>query len=72
MSSAIGVVSGRPPVEETWDVAPSPIWEQTRRPGWVRLVNGLGRGLRGVGVRWPRIDVDGLMDAARPASGPPS
>lgn len=41
-----------------------PIWDRPYRPGWMRLLNGVGRGLRRVGVRVPRLDPPALMAAA--------
>jgi hypothetical protein len=45
--------------------AGGPIWEHIRRPAWVRLINAAGAGLRRVGVRWPRLDAETLLAAAR-------
>jgi hypothetical protein len=56
---------GRTIADHPEPAASAPIWEQTRRPAWVKAVNGVGRGLRAVGVRWPRIDAESLMAAAR-------
>ena len=50
-------------------VEAGPIWEQTRRPPWVKLINATGAGLRRVGVRWPRLTPEGLMAMARRRSG---
>jgi sulfotransferase family protein len=44
---------------------PPPIWQQTRQPPWVKLINVSGAGLRRVGVRWPRLDPDAMMAEAR-------
>jgi hypothetical protein len=51
------------------DLGSTPIWEQTRRPAWVKAVNGLGRAARSLGVRWPRIDAEAMMAAARRRTG---
>ena len=45
------------------------IWEHTRQPAWVKLLNATGGGLARLGVRWPRLDPEGLMAAARRKSG---
>jgi hypothetical protein len=49
--------------------APDSIWEATKRPLLVRLINAVGSGLKVVGVRWPRITAEGLMAAARRRTG---
>src|SRR5262245_22344405 len=46
-----------------------PIWEQLRQPPWVRLINGAGAGLRRLGVRWPRLEPESMMSAARRRAG---
>ncbi len=45
------------------------IWEQIRRPAWVRMLNAAGAGLGAVGVRWPRLDAEALMATARKRTG---
>ena len=45
------------------------IWEHTRQPAWVKLINATGLGLGTVGVRWPRLDAEGLMASARRRTG---
>jgi hypothetical protein len=45
------------------------IWEHTRRPAWVKLLNATGAGLGLLGVRWPRLDAEGLMASARKRAG---
>ena len=45
------------------------IWEQTRQPAWVKLLNVGGRGLRKVGVRSPRLDPEAMMAVARRRAG---
>ncbi len=47
----------------------SPIWEHPPRPLWVRLINGIGGGLRRAGVRWPRIDADAIAKSAQRRTG---
>ena len=44
---------------------PAPLWEHPPAPLWVRGVNILGRGLRRVRVRWPRLDDEAMMAEAR-------
>src|SRR4051812_11632213 len=51
------------------DRADPPIWEHNRQPPWIRLLNSTGGGLRRLGVRWPRLDPEGLMAAARRKTG---
>jgi len=45
------------------------IWEHTRKPPLVKLVNAAGSGLGLVGIRWPRISAEGLMASARKKTG---
>jgi hypothetical protein len=47
----------------------APLWEQTRPPFWVKLINAAGAGLRQVGVRWPRLDPEAMMHEARRRTG---
>jgi hypothetical protein len=64
MASLIGHTDARP--SSGGLSAPEPIWEQTRQPLWVKLVNAGGAGLKQVGIRWPRLDPDAMMaDACR-------
>jgi hypothetical protein len=51
------------------DRAQGSIWEHTRQPAWVKLINSAGSGLGRVGVRWPRLDAEGLMASARRKTG---
>ncbi len=44
MTYVHGVADVRPTSLEP--ARPEAIWEQTRRPAWVKGVNGVGRGLR--------------------------
>ncbi len=67
MTPAPGVANGLPTLHEP--VAQGPIWEQNRRPAWVKGVNGVGRALRGLAVRWPRVDAEAMMAAARRRTG---
>src|SRR5262249_34128000 len=48
---------------------PETLWEQTRQPPWVKLLNAAGAGLRRLGVRWPRLNPERLMAAARRRTG---
>ena len=52
-----------------WATPPGPIWEDSPRPAWVKLINATGGGLRRLGVRWPRVDPETLMAAARRRAG---
>jgi hypothetical protein len=51
------------------DRADPPIWERIQQPAWVRLLNATGGGLRRFGIRWPRLDPEALMAAARRKTG---
>jgi Sulfotransferase family len=64
------IAEGRPAVMATTiDRAAGSLWEQIRRPAWVRLINAAGAGLCRVGVRWPRLDAGALMASARRKAG---
>ena len=39
------------------------------RPVWMRLLNGSGRFLRRIGMRWPRLDAEELMHVAQRRTG---
>ncbi len=47
----------------------APIWEQIRRPAWIRAVNAVGAGGRRVGLTWPRISPESLLADARRQTG---
>src|SRR4051794_31787477 len=47
-----------------------PIWDRPYRPAWMRVLNAAGGLVRRVGVRWPSLDVEGILaDARRRAGG---
>ncbi len=48
---------------------PPPLWEKTPRPFWVEMINGVGRGIRRFGSRWPKLSADDFMARARRKSG---
>lgn len=47
----------------------APIWQHARYPLGVRALNRVGRALDACGVRWPRLDPECLMAAARRRTG---
>jgi len=49
--------------------AAEPIWETTRRPPWVKAVNAAGAALRRAGVRWPAVDAEAMLRAAKRRTG---
>lgn len=69
MTHANGRATGRPPAPGDPAAESEPIWEQTRRPPWVRALNAAGRGLGRLGVRWPRVDDRAMMADARRRAG---
>ncbi len=48
---------------------PGPIWEQIRKPMAVRAINAAGSGLRKIGLTWPKVDPETMIDRARHISG---
>ena len=65
---AVGVVSSVNAPGQTAGGG-GPIRGRTRYPLWVRAVNGAGALMSRLGTRWPRIDADQLMAAARRRTG---
>jgi hypothetical protein len=49
--------------------AAGPIWDRPYRPTWMRLLNGVGGGLRRAGLRWPRLDSASFLAAAERRAG---
>lgn len=49
--------------------SPEPIWDRPYRPTWMRVLNGAGRALERLGLRWPRLDPPALLAEAERRTG---
>jgi Sulfotransferase family len=58
--------SGTKKMSGTRTIEESPlVWEEARRPAWVKVINAAGKGLRRCGVRWPKVNAESMMAEAQ-------